>query len=569
MKNEQYWEEIAAEYQAETVISTDDFHYGPLIAGDSTLKLLPETLERLDCLEVGCGGAQNSIYLAKHGANCTAIDVSAKQLRFARQLARHCNVDVSFLRADMEKMPLPEGEQYDVVHSCHAIAFAADQRHAIHAMAERVKPGGMLILSTVHPLSGGEWVDLEDEDGLLLKDYFRPTAETRELADGGEAVSRAYPIGVMTDWIRETGLVLERILEPECKKTQHGSLKGRVPYWSAVWEEHAAELERAPYTIIYIACCPAKPLSTSAGEAADTVELRRMRRNLEIRAKLLRSTRDYFDGNGFMETQTPVRLPAPALEDYIDAEPSGTQWLRTSPELHMKRLLAAGYEKIYQIGPCFRMGELGSRHLPEFQMLEWYRLKADWRVVQADAVRLVRHCVEVATGGLTCSFRNQKIDFGAEWEEITVEDAFRKYADVDLDETIANGQFEEILCDKVEPHLGNGRPTFLTEYPLACSGLSQAIEGRPNRVERWEVYVAGLELGNACTELVDPVEQLRRFEATAQLRANEHREVYPIDEPFMAAIRDGIPGAAGVAIGFDRLVMIVCGEDDIRNITFI
>ena len=569
MKNEQYWEEIAAEYQAETVISTDDFHYGPLIAGDSTLKLLPETLEMLDCLEVGCGGAQNSIYLAKHGANCTAIDVSAKQLRFARQLARHCSVDVSFLRADMEKMPLPEGEQYDVVHSCHAIAFAADQRHAIHAMAERVKPGGMLILSTVHPLSGGEWVDLEDEDGLLLKDYFRPAAEIRELADGGEAVSRAYPIGVMTDWIRETGLVLERILEPECKKTQHGSLKGRVPYWSAVWEEHAAELERAPYTIIYIARCPAKPLSTPAGEAADTVELRRMRRNLEIRAKLLRSTRDYFDGNGFMEMQTPVRLPAPALEDYIDAEPSGTQWLRTSPELHMKRLLAAGYEKIYQIGPCFRMGELGSRHLPEFQMLEWYRLKADWRVVQADAVRLVRHCVEVATGGLTCSFRNQRIDFGAEWEEITVEDAFRKYADVDLDETIANGQFEEILCDKVEPHLGNGRPTFLTEYPLACSGLSQAIEGRPNRVERWEVYVAGLELGNACTELVDPVEQLRRFEATAQLRANEHREVYPIDEPFMAAIRDGIPGAAGVAIGFDRLVMIVCGEDDIRNITFI
>lgn len=569
MKNEQYWEEIAAAYQAETVISTDDFHYGPLIAGNLTLKLLPETLEGLDCLEVGCGGAQNSIYLAKHGANCTAVDISARQLRFARQLARHCDVDVSFLRADMEKMPLPEGELYDVVHSCHAIAFAADQRHAVHAMAERVKPGGMLILSTVHPLSGGEWVDLEDEDGLLLKDYFRPTAETRELADGGEAVSRAYPIGVMTDWIRETGLVLERILEPECKKTQNGSLRGCVPYWSATWEEHAAELERAPYTIIYIARRPAKPLSTPAGEAADTARLREMRRNLEIRAKLLRGVRDYFDRHGFMETQTAVRLPAPALEDYIDAEPSGTQWLRTSPELHMKRLLAAGYERIYQLGPCFRMGEYGSRHLPEFQMLEWYRLRADWRVVQEDAVHLVRHCMEVATGSLTCRFRNQNIDFGAEWEEITVEDAFRKFAGVDLDEAIEKGQFEEILCDKVEPHLGNGRPTFLTEYPLACSGLSQAIEGRPNRVERWEVYVAGLELGNACTELVDPEEQLRRFKATAQLRANEHREVYPIDEPFMAAIREGIPGAAGVAIGFDRLVMIACGEDDIRNIAFI
>ena len=199
MKNEQYWEEIADAYQAETVISTDDFHYGPLIAGDSELGLLPKTLSGLECLEIGCGGAQNSIFLAKHGANCTAIDISAKQLRFAKQLARLAGVDISFLRADMEKIPLLEGEQFDIVHSCHAIAFAEDQRHAIHVMAERVKPDGMLVLSTVHPLSGGEWVDLEDEDGLLLKDYFSPMSETRELADGGEAVSRAYPIGVMTD----------------------------------------------------------------------------------------------------------------------------------------------------------------------------------------------------------------------------------------------------------------------------------------------------------------------------------------------------------------------------------
>ena len=569
MKNEQYWDEISDRYQAETQISTDDFHYGPLIAGDSELKLLPESLAGLDCLEVGAGGAQNSIYLAKHGANCTAVDISARQLRFARQLARRSGVDIAFLRADMEKLPLPEGEQYDLVHSCHAIAFASDQRHAIQALAERVKPGGLLILSTVHPLSGGEWVDLEEEDGLLLKDYFRPAAETRELLGGGEAVSRAFPIGKMTEWIGETGLVLERILEPECQKTQEGSLEGRVPYWSALWEEHASELERVPYTIIYKARRPSQALSTSAGEATDTLRLKNMRRNMEIRAKLLRGARDFFDANGFMEAQTAVRLPAPALEDYIDAEPSGTQWLRTSPELHMKRLLAAGYERIYQIGPCFRVGEYGSRHLPEFQMLEWYRLRADWRVVQADAVSLVRHCVKVATGGCSCRFRGQTIDFGAEWEEITVEDAFRKYAGMDLDEAINKGRFEEILCEMVEPYLGNGRPTFLTEYPLACSGLSQAIAGRPNRVERWEVYVAGVELGNACTELVDADEQLRRFMATAQLRANEHREVYPIDEPFMAAIRKGIPGAAGVAIGFDRLVMIVCGESDIRNVAFI
>ena len=212
MKNEQYWNEIADVYQAETVISTDDFHYGPLIAGDSELKLLPETLNGLDCLEVGCGGAQNSIYLAKRGAQCTAVDISKKQLQFARCLAKRTDVDIRFIHADMEALPLGGDDQFDLVHSCHAIAFASDQRKAIHALAEHMKDGGLLIISTVHPLSGGEWVDLEEEDGLLLKDYFRPMAETRELAAGGEAVSRAYPIGVMTDWIRETGLVLERIL---------------------------------------------------------------------------------------------------------------------------------------------------------------------------------------------------------------------------------------------------------------------------------------------------------------------------------------------------------------------
>jgi len=297
-------------------------------------------------------------------------------------------------------------------------------------------------------------------------------------------------------------------------------------------------------------------------------QLKAKRGAMELRARVMQATRTFFNNLGFLEVVTPVRIPAAALEDYIDAEPSGNHWLRTSPELHMKRLLAAEFPKIYQIGPCFRMGENGSRHLPEFQMLEWYRRQDNWRTVLKDAQELLALTAQETLHSTQCQFRNETIELGEGWDEITVDDAFKKYAHYDLDQAIAEGKFEEILCESVEPHLGHGKPTALTEYPLACSGLSQPIPGRPDRVERWEVYVAGLELGNACSELVDPDEQLRRFQATARLRARENREVYPIDEPFMDAIRSGIPPSAGVAIGYDRLVMMLANATDIHEVVF-
>jgi len=303
-------------------------------------------------------------------------------------------------------------------------------------------------------------------------------------------------------------------------------------------------------------------------DSLDTAALRLLRPRLQQRAIIRQAARGFFQSRDFLEIDTPVRVAAPALEDYIDAEPSGACWLRTSPELHMKRLLAAGYERIFQLGPCFRLGEEGRRHLPEFQMLEWYRLHSDWRQVLDDTVALVRCCAQAALGASQCPFRGQVVDVGLEWEEITVDEAFRRYAGVDLDDTIRDGCFEQVLVEHVEPNLGNGRPTVLSEYPLACSGLSQPLPGRPDRVERWEVYVAGLELGNACSELVDVDEQRRRFAATAALRAAEKRPVYPIDEAFMAALADGIPSAAGVAIGFDRLIMLLTDAADIHEVTF-
>jgi elongation factor P--(R)-beta-lysine ligase len=286
---------------------------------------------------------------------------------------------------------------------------------------------------------------------------------------------------------------------------------------------------------------------------------------LELRDRMLAAIRCFFAARDFLAVQTPVRLPAPALEDYIEAEPAGDQWLRTSPELHMKRLLAAGYERIYQIGPCFRQGERGRRHLSAFTMLEWYRLHADHEAILADAVELVRHVLQATLRAVSCPFQGQQIDFGTAWERLTVEDAFQRYAQTDVDAAIAAGAFEQVLVEQVEPHLGNGRPTVLEEYPLACSGLSRPIPGRPNRVERWELYVAGLELGNACSELTDPAEQAARFAACAELRRSESRPVYPMDEPFMAALRTGMPPAAGIAIGLDRLLLILANLDDLAD----
>ncbi len=287
---------------------------------------------------------------------------------------------------------------------------------------------------------------------------------------------------------------------------------------------------------------------------------------LELRSRLLGAVHNFFREREFLHVETPVRTRAPALEEYIDAEPAGEFWLRTSPELHMKRLLAAGYERVYQVGPCFRRGEYGRRHRPEFTMLEWYRLDADWRVLLDDAEALLERAAREAAGSTVCRFRGRSVDLAAPWEEIRVEEAFRRYAGVGLDEAVAAGRFEEVLVSRVEPHLGLDAPTVLSEYPLACSGLSRQVPGRPDRVERWEVYIAGLELGNACSELTDPAEQRRRFEDCAGRRRAEGRPVYPLDEAFLAALDAGMPPAAGMALGMDRLAMVLAGADDIGDV---
>ena len=270
---------------------------------------------------------------------------------------------------------------------------------------------------------------------------------------------------------------------------------------------------------------------------------------LSERARVLREIRAFFDARGFTEVETPVRIPAPAPEPHIDCPPSGDWFLRASPELQMKKLLAAGMERIYQIGPCFRAGEKGRRHSPEFTMLEWYRANADYSQIAADAEELL---VEVL-----------KRDH-ADVQRITVREAYLRWAGWDPVETWDQDRFDFDMATKIEPNLPK-EPLFLTDYPAPAASLARLKSDDPCVAERWELYVDGIELANAFTELIDSVEQRRRFELAREERRALGEADYPLDEEFLDALAR-MPPSGGVALGVDRLVMLACGVSSIADV---
>ena len=288
--------------------------------------------------------------------------------------------------------------------------------------------------------------------------------------------------------------------------------------------------------------------------------------HLTLRSRVLRAVRDFFYAQDFIEVETPVRIPAPALETHIDAPPSGRAWLRASPELHMKRLLADGCPRLFQIGPCFRSGECGRRHNPEFTMLEWYRAGADYTDILRDTEALLAHVFQQACGHTTFAYRGQTIDLARPWHCHTVREAVRTWAGWDPAEHWDPDRFDADLVGLVEPALPQDKPCVLTDYPAPAASLARLKAEDPRVAERWEVYVGGLELANAYSELCDPAAQRARFlEAAAERRALG-KEVYPLDEPFLAALEQGLPPCGGIALGIDRLVMLACGATDIAEV---
>jgi lysyl-tRNA synthetase class 2 len=286
---------------------------------------------------------------------------------------------------------------------------------------------------------------------------------------------------------------------------------------------------------------------------------------LRLRARMIQAIRRFFLKQDFLEVETPLRIPAPAPEYHIDAVASGEWFLQPSPELCMKRLLAAGYPRIFQICKCFRAGERGDRHLPEFTMLEWYREGTDYRTLMDDCEALITLVVrELGFDGIF-SRQGREIRLGIPWERITVREAFRRYATMTAAEALGTDRFDEILACEVEPHLGMESPVFLYEYPAELGALARVKEGDPGIAERFELYCAGLELANAFSELTDAGEQRRRFEEASRDRRLNGSPLYPMPERFLAALPQMSP-SAGIALGVDRLAMLLADKSRIDEV---
>lgn len=292
---------------------------------------------------------------------------------------------------------------------------------------------------------------------------------------------------------------------------------------------------------------------------------------LRARHAALRAIRGFFDAQGFTEVETPALVRSPGLELHLDAlEVLGLpapRFLHTSPEYHMKRLLAAGMSSIYQLCKAYRRDESGHLHQPEFTMLEWYRAFSDSEQLMRDTEELVAQAARALHGSTRIPGLHGMLDVAPPWERLRVRDAFARYAGHRVDELLDDQEaFYRTLVDEVEPRLGRGKPTFLTHYPSSMAALARIHPDDPGSADRFEAYADGLELCNGFGELTDAIEQRRRFDADVAARSKQQRPAYPIDERFLDALAGALPPSAGNALGVDRLLMLLLGKQTIAEV---
>lgn len=289
------------------------------------------------------------------------------------------------------------------------------------------------------------------------------------------------------------------------------------------------------------------------------------RRNLRLRSELFRAIRDCFYRAGYWEVETPVKIHAPAPEETIESVRAEQDFLRTSPELAMKVLLADGLEKIFQIGPCFRAGESGRRHREEFTMLEFYSRGTSYRELAEFTAHLVGEAAMRVLGSTQMEYQGKVLDL-SHCDFVTVNDAFRLHAGCTAYEAEASNRFDELMVTHIEPKLGNCGLTFLFDYPATRASLARLRADDPSVAERWELYLAGIELANAFGELTDEQEQRKRFQSALNFRAAAGMHAYPEPLEFFSALKRGLPESSGCAMGLDRLTMVLCGADDIGDV---
>ena len=320
---------------------------------------------------------------------------------------------------------------------------------------------------------------------------------------------------------------------------------------------------------------------------------------LIARNRIKAALRSWFEARGFIEVDTAILQVSPGNEAHLHAfetalvTPDGRRlpfYLHTSPEFACKKLLAAGEPRIFTFAPVFRNRERGPLHHPEFTMLEWYRVGVDYEVLMEDCAELLRLTAEAA-GTEQFVHRGNSVVSSAEPERLTVAGAFTHFAGIDLLATTPGGVpdrgalaaaashagirvaeddtwadiFSRVLVERIEPHLGRTRPTILADYPVSEAALARPKSDDRRVAERLELYLCGVELANGFGELTDPAEQRRRFEAEMAEKARVYGERYPLDEDFLAALHH-MPPAAGIALGFERLVMLAAGAERIEQV---
>jgi elongation factor P--(R)-beta-lysine ligase len=290
-----------------------------------------------------------------------------------------------------------------------------------------------------------------------------------------------------------------------------------------------------------------------------------IKKNLHLRAQILKAIRQFFEKNQYLEVETPYRVPTQAPESHIQAEISGSWFLHTSPELCMKRLLSAGYERIFQICRCFRKHERGQKHLPEMTLLEWYRKNADYQVLMGETENLVRYVAENIGSGKTLSYQDQTITITSPWEKLSVKEAFIQFSNTSMERALSKDRFDEIMGLFIEPQLGRKKPTFLFDYPKQKAALARTKRDNPEIAERFELYISGLELCNAFSELTDEKEQRKRFEQELENQKALGKRIYPMPEKFLKSLEQ-MPPAAGCALGVDRIVMLFADTQNIDDV---
>jgi lysyl-tRNA synthetase class 2 len=288
-------------------------------------------------------------------------------------------------------------------------------------------------------------------------------------------------------------------------------------------------------------------------------------RNLHTRGLVLKAVREFFSTRDFLEVETPVRCPGIIPEAHIDPVKSEGWFLQASPELCMKRLLSKGFKRIFQICRCFRRQERGIRHLPELTLLEWYSAGQTWFDLMDQCQDLIRFTASRLNMHNRLQYQGYDINLDSPWKKLTISRAFDMFADKSIEAALTDGDFDEILSFQIEPHLGYDIPVFLTDYPAQLASLARLNPEDSTCAQRFELYIAGIELANAFTELNDPTEQELRFKKENHLRILQGKPALPMPVKFLKDL-ETMPDAAGIAMGIDRLVMLFCDTPSIDDV---